>query len=194
MQNWVNSNISISDVNNLPTVFDEIKNQIAFSLRGISVEVWNSYSNIDVSIDLITKANNITGLKTETRENLTEARYQLLELKRKIDLTNSTRQRTVPVSSKTVIQTSKTSDNNTGCLWIIGIIVVIGIFYAISNSNKRSSYSYTAPSSYTTPSTNSYQSPSTSDYSSNSTSNNSPVNTPSTDYSPSVESNTKAIN
>jgi hypothetical protein len=37
----------------------------------MSVEVWNSYSNIDVSIDLINKANSITGLKSETQENLT---------------------------------------------------------------------------------------------------------------------------
>lgn len=67
---WVNSSISIPDVNRLPRTFDEIKNQVALSLRAMSVEVWNSYSNIDVSIDLINKANSITGLKSETQKKI----------------------------------------------------------------------------------------------------------------------------
>ncbi|QLH47635.1 MAG: hypothetical protein HWD58_19685 [Bacteroidota bacterium] len=67
---WVNSCISVPDVNRLPSTLDEIKNQVALSLRAMSVSVWNSYSNIDVSIDLINKANSITGLKSETQENL----------------------------------------------------------------------------------------------------------------------------
>jgi hypothetical protein len=141
----------------LPSVFDEIKNQVAFSLRIMSVEVWNSYSNIDVSIDLITKANNITGLKSETKSNLIEAKNQLTELKRKIDLNNISRQRAAipPVSRPS---TQATKNDNSGCLWIFGIVAVIGIIYAISNSSKSSSDNYAAPSStsYTQPTTNDY--------------------------------------
>jgi hypothetical protein len=169
LQSWVNSSLSIADVNNLPSVFDEIKNQVAFSLRIMSVEVWNSYSNIDVSIDLITKANNITGLKSETKANLVEAKNQLTELKRKIDLNNLTRQRaaTTPVSRPS----TTTKDDNTGCLWVFGIVAVIGIIYAISNSNKSSSDNYTAPSS------NTYTPPTTTDYSTNTPSSNSSSST-----------------
>ncbi|MBX7064481.1 MAG: hypothetical protein K1X37_07165 [Saprospiraceae bacterium] len=171
---WVNSSISIPDVNRLPRTFDEIKNQIALSLRAMSVSVWNSYSNIDVSIDLINKANNITGLKSETQENLLEAKKQLTELKTKIDIANLVRQRTVstPTQTRTTTATrttsSSSSNNNSGCLWLIGIAVVIGVIVAISNSNKSSS-SYnnsSASESYTSPSTNysndnSYSSPTT---------------------------------
>ena len=171
---WVNSSISVPDVNRLPRTFDEIKNQVALSLRAMSVSVWNSYSNIDVSIDLINKANNITGLKSETQENLLDAKKQLTELKTKIDIANLVRQRTVPTPTQTRTTTatrttsSSSSNNNSGCLWLIGIAVVIGVIVAISNSNKSSS-SYnnsSASESYTSPSTNysnnnSYSSPTT---------------------------------
>ena len=184
---WVNSSISIPDVNRLPRTFDEIKNQVALSLRAMSVEVWNSYSNIDVSIDLINKANSITGLKSETQENLLDAKKQLTELKTKIDIANLVRQRTAstPTRTTTTARTtsSSSSDNNSGCLWLIGIAVVIGIIVAISNSNKSSS-------SYNDNSTNnSYTNPSTNNSSDNSY--NSPTTTPVEEYIPPVESEYK---
>ena len=158
--NWVNSSISISDVNNLPSVFDEIKNQVALSLRAMSVEIWNSFSNIDISIDLINKANNITGLKSETRDNLQDAKKQLTELKTKIDLANlvrlraSTPTQTRPVS-RPATTTTKSKDDNSGCLWLVGIAVVIGLI-VWANSNKSSSNDYpTATESYTAPATTS---------------------------------------
>lgn len=184
---WVNSSISIPDVNRLPRTFDEIKNQVALSLRAMSVEVWNSYSNIDVSIDLINKANSITGLKSETQENLLDTKKQLTELKTKIDIANLARQRTAstPTRTTTTARTpsSSSSDNNSGCLWLIGIAVVIGIIVAISNSNKSSS-------SYNDNSTNnSYTYPST--INSNDNSYNSPTTTPVEEYIPPVESEYK---
>lgn len=184
---WVNSSISIPDVNRLPRTFDEIKNQVALSLRAMSVEVWNSYSNIDVSIDLINKANSITGLKSETQENLLDAKKQLTELKTKIDIANLVRQRTAstPTRTTTTARTtsSSSSDNNSGCLWLIGIAVVIGIIVAISNSNESSS-------SYNDNSTNnSYTNPSTNNSSDNSY--NSPTTTPVEEYIPPVESEYK---
>lgn len=159
---WVNASISISDVNRLPQTFDEIKNQVAFSLRAMSVGVWNSYSNIEVSIDLINKANSITGLKSETQANLSDARKQLTDLKTQIDTANLLRQRTVstPTQSRTTptrTTASSSSQNNSGCLWLVGIAVVIGIIY-LANSNKSSSsyssYDNTSSSStYSTPTT-----------------------------------------
>jgi hypothetical protein len=186
---WINTSISISDVNRLPRTFDEIKNQVALSLRAMSVSVWNSYSNIDVSIDLINKANSITGLKSETKENLLDAQKQLTELKAKIDIANLVKQRTTSTPSQqrttTVSRTttSSSSNNNSGCLWLIGIAVVIGIIVAISNSNQsKSSYNdnYSSPStsSNTSSSDNSYNSPATN-------------TTPIQEYTPPVESEYK---
>ncbi|MBK7959333.1 MAG: hypothetical protein IPK03_15310 [Bacteroidetes bacterium] len=61
----------------MPTAFDEIKNQVALSLRAMSIVVLNSFSNIDVSLDLINKANNITGLNVETRDNVQDVKNNL---------------------------------------------------------------------------------------------------------------------
>jgi len=186
---WLNTSISIPDVNRLPRSFDEIKNQVALSLRAMSVSVWNSYSNIDVSIELINKANSITGLKSETKENLLDAQKQLTELKIKIDKANLVKQRTVPpptqhrttTTSRTT--TSSSSDNNSGFLWLIVIAVVIGIIVAISNSNKSKSsnndnYSSPSTSSSNYSNDNSYNSPTTN-------------TTPVEEYSPPVESEYK---
>ena len=182
---WVNSSISISDVNNLPSVFDEIKNQVALSLRAMSVEIWNSFSNIDVSIDLINKANNITGLKSETRDNLQDAKKQLTELKTKIDLANLVRQRaSTPTQTRPVSRpatTTKSKDDNSGCLWLVGIAVVIGLI-VWANSNKSSSNDYpTATESYTAPAT-------TSD---NSYSNDNSTQSTTNEYTPPAESQYK---
>ena len=180
---WVNSSISISDVNNLPSVFDEIKNQVALSLRAMSVEIWNSFSNIDVSIDLINKANNITGLKSETRDNLQDAKKQLTELKTKIDLANLVRQRvstqtqTRPVSRPT----TKSKEDNSGCLWLVGIAVAIGLI-VWANSNKSSSNDYT-------PTTENYSAPTTT--SDNSYSNNNSKPSTNNEYTTPTESQYK---
>ncbi|MCB0541319.1 MAG: hypothetical protein KDE33_27675, partial [Bacteroidetes bacterium] len=136
---WVNSSISVADVNRLPRTFDEIKNQVALSLRAMSVGVWNSYSNIEVSIDLINKANNITGLKSETQENLLDAKKQLTELKTKIDIANLVRQRTVttPTPTRTTSTSYSSTSNekkwaekNPGCLISILCFVIGGILLA----------------------------------------------------------------
>jgi hypothetical protein len=182
---WVNSSISISDVNNLPSVFDEIKNQVALSLRAMSVEIWNSFSNIDVSIELINKANNITGLKSETRDNLQDAKKQLTELKTKIDLANLVRQRaSTPTQTRPVSRpatTTKSKDDNSGCLWLVGIAVVIGLI-VWANSNKSSSNDYT-------PATENYSAPATT--SDNSYSNDNSTSSTTNEYTPPAESQYK---
>jgi hypothetical protein len=182
---WVNSSISINDVNNLPTVFDEIKNQVALSLRAMSVEVLNSFSNIDVSIDLINKANNITGLKSETIDNLQDAKKQLTALKTKIDLAKLARQRaSTPTQTRPVERptntSSKSNESNAG-VWIILAVVTIGIIVWV-NTIKSSSNDYpTETESYTAPATppdNSY-------------SNDNSTTTTTNEYTPPVESQYK---
>lgn len=135
---WVNSSISITDVNRLPRTCDEIKNQVALSLRAMSVSVWNSYSNIEVSIDLINKANNITGLKSDTQDNLLEAEKQLTYIRNKIHIANKVRQKTVSPQTQARTTSSYTSkvdeknwaEKNPGCLISILCLVLGGILIA----------------------------------------------------------------
>jgi hypothetical protein len=111
----------------------------------MSVEIWNSYSNIDVSIDLINKANNITGLKSETQENLLDAKKQLTELKTKIDIANLVRQRTASHQLKQE-QLQDHFNNQNQKMTIIRLLMAcwycccnIGINCCWANSNKSSS-------------------------------------------------------
>lgn len=186
---WVNSSISIPDVNRLPRTLDEIKNQVALSLRAMSVSVWNSYSNIDVSIDLINKANSITGLKSETQENILDAKKQLIELKNKIDIAKLVSQRAVsaPTQPRAATPPSRSSAQlNTGCLWLIVAAVVIGYIIVISDSDKStSSYSSSGNSSSSNNYSNSSASTNSNGNSYNSTS------TPIKEYSTPVESEYK---
>lgn len=170
---WVNSTISISDVNNLSGIFDEIKNQIALSLRAMSVEVWNSYSNIDVSIDLINKANSIIGLKSDTKENIQDAKKQLTELKTKIDISNLVQQRATPPHSRPTssqFSTKSSSKQSNSGLLIFSIIIIIGIIVwanltiTSSNDYPSSNDSYTRPA---TTNDNSYSNDNTKPSSSN---------------------------
>ena len=139
---WIQSTVSISDLNILPSVFDEIKNQFALSIRAMSVEVWNTYFEIDISIDLINIASNIIGLKVETQEKLLGAKNHLAELKIKIDSTFALTQKTKTSSSSNEIKKATVSAfryNNPGCLWIIFIIIMI-IVIVWANNYKSPSY------------------------------------------------------
>lgn len=78
----INSILSIDELNATPSVLSEIRNQIAMLFRGISVSIWNKYSEIDESISLIRIAMTIK-VDSETKDELSEALKQLLELKQK---------------------------------------------------------------------------------------------------------------
>lgn len=78
----INSILSIDELNATPSVLSEIRNQIAMLFRGISVSIWNKYSELDESISLIRIALTIK-VTSETKDELSEALKQLLELKQK---------------------------------------------------------------------------------------------------------------
>ncbi len=78
----INSILSIDELNATPSVLSEIRNQIAMLFRGISVSIWNKYSELDESISLIRIAMTIK-VDSETKDELGEALKQLLELKQK---------------------------------------------------------------------------------------------------------------
>jgi hypothetical protein len=147
---WVNTSISITDLNGLPNTFDEIRNQVAYSLRAMSVNVWNSYSNYEVAIDLINKASSISGLRAETQDNLRDAKQQLISLKTKIDLADSLRQRAGMTNPNSKNRKGLSSDRNTGLLWFILVVVIIVIYLSTTSSDKSlsSNNSYSNNTSY----------------------------------------------
>lgn len=142
IDNWVTNSIWVSELNSLDDVFDEIRNQLALGLRALSVAVWNSYNDIDVALNLISKGLSINS-NSLTKTNLTEAQNQLNEFKRKLDtIKQAAAIRTTQSHSRPT--TTSSSSNNQGCLVFLGIAVVILIIVAVANSNKSSS-SYSSP-------------------------------------------------
>ncbi len=82
IQSKVNSLFSVSELNQLPNVFDEIREQLALAIRGLSVAVWNEKSDIDVAIGLIQIAQKIN-LKSDIKNQITKAYTELSELRDK---------------------------------------------------------------------------------------------------------------
>jgi hypothetical protein len=160
---WANKSFDVGEINSLDDAFDQIKEQLALGLRALSVGVWNTYNDIEVAMSLISKASQIRYDNLETKKNIQEAKQQIDELKRKVDLANTIKQQraaqfsnqtSTTSSSGTKTYSSKSSSNNSGCLVLFGIAAVIGIIALIANSNNHSSYSspsYTPPSNNSTP-------------------------------------------
>lgn len=78
----VNSLFSISELNQLPSLFDEIREQIALALRGLSVAVWNEKSELDTALGLIQTAQKIN-LKAEIKSQINKAYNELNQLRDK---------------------------------------------------------------------------------------------------------------
>jgi len=76
----VNSLFSVFELNQLPSLFDEIREQIALAIRGLSVAVWNEKSDIDVALGLIQVAQKIN-LKAEVKSQIDKAFNELSELR-----------------------------------------------------------------------------------------------------------------
>lgn len=183
VNSWASTSISVSDINSLDNSFDEIRNQIAIGLRALSVGVWNKFNDINVALNLINIALNIK-TNSVTTDNLTDAKNQLVELKRKIDLMKPTPSypRTSNNTTRTNATSSSNSNNNQGCLIFIVIAVVIGIIIAIANSNSSSDYK----------SSTSYSNNNNNDNSNNSYSSSDPTNTkPINSYSEPVVAESK---
>ena len=80
IQSKVNSLFSLSDLNQLPSVFDEIREQIAMAIRGLSVAVWNKKSDLDTALGLIQTAQKIN-LKVEIKSQINKAYNELNQLR-----------------------------------------------------------------------------------------------------------------
>lgn len=144
VQHWVNLNISVPEINALEKVFDEIRNQIALSLRGLSVAVWNTYSDIEVAIYLINKASRIKVSNAETLANLNDAKEQLNKLNNQIQAEKS-------VSTYTPSRQSTSSSSDNSALWfwgIIGVLFLLFLFAKSCNNDSTPSYSSASSNSY----------------------------------------------
>lgn len=76
----MSSLFSVIELNKLPSVFDEIREQIALAIRGLSVAVWNEKSDLDTSLGLIQVALKIN-LNADVKSQINKAYNELSELR-----------------------------------------------------------------------------------------------------------------
>lgn len=66
---------SIGELNNLPNIFDDVREQLALAIRSLSVTIWNKEGDINTALALIRKAQEINlnlTLKQEIEKNYNE--------------------------------------------------------------------------------------------------------------------------
>ena len=76
----LNNFVELTEINNLPEMFSEIRNQIALGIRGVSVAVWNNLSDLNYSLELLNLASRIP-TDLSTRLQIGEAQKQLNDIK-----------------------------------------------------------------------------------------------------------------
>ncbi len=143
---WVNSIYNISEINQLSPAFEEVRNLLAQLLRAMSVATWNSYSNIDISLELINKGLQIEKLNTETIDKLILAKNELTEIQRKI--------KPVITPQAKVTNTSNLENNDTvNGLWILLLIVglIVVLFLIFGGSKKSTTYDNQSTPTFNSP-------------------------------------------
>lgn len=76
--------ISVEELNSLPSYADEIRTSIAYTLRGISVSMWNAHREIEVAINTLNKALSIN-LPSADKLKLNADLIKLKEIKKEKD-------------------------------------------------------------------------------------------------------------
>ncbi len=117
---WVNSRISIQELNFLPQSALKVKNETALYLKELSITVWNSLTDINLAVKIISRALEIK-VDENTKANLSKTKVELNSLKLKIQLRNSQS------------STSRSPKQINGAGIMITVVAVV-IFYAICNS------------------------------------------------------------
>lgn len=77
---FVKSSFELSELNNLPSFANEIRTQIGYSIRSISIASWNKQQDINSSIDLIEIARKIK-LNKNDKERVEKDYDELVEIK-----------------------------------------------------------------------------------------------------------------
>ncbi|MGD9487147.1 MAG: hypothetical protein AB7W47_03955 [Calditrichaceae bacterium] len=91
----IQQSVSIIELNSLPNVFDEVKIQFAYTLRNLSVAIWNAYNDEESAITLIILAleidtpNEIIEKLDEEYNHLLSFREEKKKLGKPIDSTPS---------------------------------------------------------------------------------------------------------
>jgi hypothetical protein len=141
LKNWIENNLNFTVLNNLESVFYEIKTQIAITLKILSVEVYNKYFDLDFSIYLINRANSINNVESSVKKIITDASAHLQKLKSEKEKLAEQRfelpKKNIPPST-TYPKNSQTSENS-GCWWIFGILIIFAIIYNCT-VNKNNDY------------------------------------------------------
>lgn len=79
----VNNIVNIDDLNQHPNLFDEIRQQIALSIRALSVEIFNEHDDIETANSLIKTAQKINISDSEIKQRIREAARDLQEIVQK---------------------------------------------------------------------------------------------------------------
>lgn len=145
VNDWVNSKITISELNGLNSSAFEVRNLTALALKSLSVAIWNDLDDIDIAISVLAKATTIK-VDEDTKAKLVESKIQLDDLKAKIQ-----RQKVAALQRANATPEKEKSSYDV----LIGLGVIILIIYLVSNSNSSSNSSSSPSNSY---SNNSYNS------------------------------------
>lgn len=70
------------ELNSLPSFGDEIRDEIAYSIRSLSISCWNDHSDMKIALELIALAELIESSE-EAQNRITQDKTELLELQKK---------------------------------------------------------------------------------------------------------------
>ena len=76
--------IDLNELNSLPSFAEEIRSQIGYSLRSLSISIWNKQSDIKSALGTINFALQIS-VDKETKEKFRQDQYELSELEEKYE-------------------------------------------------------------------------------------------------------------
>ncbi len=82
---FVKSSFNLSELNNLPSFANEIRTQIGYSIRSMSIASWNKQQDIKSSIELIKLALNIE-LPVNDKQKISKDYQELLEIKERREI------------------------------------------------------------------------------------------------------------
>jgi len=140
LKNWIENNLNFTVLNNLDAVFNEIKSQIAITLKILSVEVYNKYSDVECSIYLINKANNINSIDPSFKEIIKNASNDLQKIKREKEV-RLLRDLQLPKNiERSFTSTSPPSSNNNGIIWLFVAMVFIGVMVSLGSEKDTNNY------------------------------------------------------
>lgn len=81
----INGILNISELNTLPSFGNEIRNQIAYALRSLSISSWNSQSDIETALSVINLSLSIN-VSPDVKEKLKDDLQELIKIKQEREI------------------------------------------------------------------------------------------------------------